>query len=274
MEAIAWGYDLAEAPRVDGAGNLWFSDAMGGGVHRRSPEGIVETIIPKRRGVGGLLPHADGGVVVSGRDVVHVRAGESRVLLRVDGVLGFNDMTTDARGRVYVGSLRSSAAESGPRVPGELWRIDADGSATALYGDVAFCNGVGFSPDGQTIYHSNYSQGHVLAHDLDDEGRATRRRVFATLPRGNPDGLAVDERGRVWVAMGPAGALARFTAGGALDAVVAVPASFVTSLCFGGADRRELYVTTADNTEDPDRRGTIFRSRSDVPGCPVAPARV
>jgi len=275
MEAIAWGYGLAEAPRVDDAGNLWFSDAVGGGVYRRSSDGAVETVIPKRRGVGGLVLHADGGVVVSGRDVVHVRAGETRLLLRVEGVLGFNDMITDTRGRVYVGSLRSSAfIDTSPRVPGELWRIDRAGTVVEVYGDVAFCNGAGFSPDGRTIYHSNYSEGHVLAHDLDAEGLAVNRRVFAALPRGNPDGLAIDESGCVWVAMGAGGAIARFTPAGELDGIVPVPARFVASVCFGGTDRRDVYVTTADNVERPERRGTVFRMRSEVPGLPVPPARV
>ena len=53
-----------------------------------------------------------------------------------------------------------------------------------------------------------------------------------------------------------------------------MPASFVTSLCFGGADRRDLYVTTADNAEAPERRGSIFRARADVPGLEVPAARV
>ena len=48
----------------------------------------------------------------------------------------------------------------------------------------------------------------------------------------------------------------------------------VTSVCFGGADRRDLYVVTGDNTIDPDRAGTIYRTRADVAGCAVARARV
>jgi gluconolactonase len=46
----------------------------------------------------------------------------------------------------------------------------------------------------------------------------------------------------------------------------------VTSLVFGGRDLRDLYVVTADNTDDPDRKGTIFRGRADVPGLPVPKA--
>jgi len=274
VETLAWGYGLAEAPRVDDADNLYFTDVVGGGAYRRSPDGTLATVVPKRRGCGGLALHADGGVVVSGRNVVHVRAGETRVLLEVEGTVGFNDLTTDAAGRVYVGSLRTSAFTSGPRVPGELWRIDLDGTTAAVYDGVEFANGVGFSPDGKTVYHSNYSEALVLAHDLAPDGTAHRRRVFARMPRGNPDGLAVDEEGGVWVALGDGGGIGRFAPDGSLREVLDVPANFVASLCFGGRDRRDLYVTTADNTEDGERRGTVFRTRSPVPGLVAPLARV
>jgi len=274
METLAFGYGLVEAPRVDGAGNLYFSDAIDGGVYRRAPDGAMSIVVPKRRGVGGLVLHADGGVVVSGRDVSHVREGETRVLLTVEGVLGFNDLTTDAAGRVFVGSLRSPALQNEGRVPGELWRVDGPGRAVEVYRDVAFANGVGFSPDGRTIYHSSYSEGLVLTHDLAGDGRGVNRRVFARVPRGNPDGLAVDEAGGVWVALGSGGGIARFRPGGELERVLAVPAPFVASLCFGGADQRDLYVTTSGNSEHPERRGTVFRTRADVPGLVAPLARV
>jgi len=265
METVASGFGLVEAPRADAAGHVWFSDVTRGGVHRLAPDGTVSVVVPKRRGVGGLVPHADGGVVVSGRDLAHVRDGATRVLLTVDGVVGFNDLTTDDAGRVYVGSLRSSAFEAGPRIPGELWRVDGDGRTTRVYGDVEFANGVGFAPDGRTVYHSNYSAGVVLAHDVDRDGTARGRRVFARVPRGEPDGLAVDEAGGVWVALGTGSALARFTAAGTLDRLVDVPAEFVASLCFGGADRRDVWIATA---------GALLRTRVDVPGLVAPLARV
>src|SRR5262245_51753085 len=146
MEPLASGFGLLEAPRADAAGHVWFSDVTRGGVHRLAPDGTVSVVVPKRRGVGGLVLHADGGVVISGRNVVHVRDGNTRVLLAVDGVVGFNDLTTDAAGRVYVGSLRSSAFEAGPRIPGELWRVEGSERAVEVYGDVEYANGVGFSP--------------------------------------------------------------------------------------------------------------------------------
>jgi gluconolactonase len=55
---------------------------------------------------------------------------------------------------------------------------------------------------------------------------------------------------------------------------IEVPARAVTSLCFGGDDRRDVYIVTADNRDDADRAGTVFRTRADVPGCRIPPATV
>jgi len=94
-EVLAHGYGLAEAPTVDVDGTLLFTDVLGGGVYRLGPNGDVTTVVPKRRGVGGLAVHADGGIVCSGRDVIHVRDGRTRTVLHVDDVAGWNDLAID-----------------------------------------------------------------------------------------------------------------------------------------------------------------------------------
>ena len=53
FEALASGYGLLEAPRVDAQNRLYFSDVPNGGVYRRNPDGRIDTVIPRRRGVGG-----------------------------------------------------------------------------------------------------------------------------------------------------------------------------------------------------------------------------
>jgi sugar lactone lactonase YvrE len=242
-------------------------------VHRWSAASGVTTVVPKRRGVGGMALHADGGVVVTGRDVQHVRDSEIRTLLTLEGAKGFNDMTTDRDGRVYVGSIRFMPFGGESPVPGEVWRVEREAQATELFGDISWPNGVGFSPDERTIYISDYAAGKVIAHDLTAAGEAKNRRVFAESPSRAADGLVVDRDGCVWVALG-AGGIGRFSVSGSLDEVLEVPAGFVSSLCFGGTDGRDLYITTADNTEDPARRGTVFRTRVDVPGLPRPAATV
>lgn len=274
VETLASGYGLIEGPTVDDDGNLYFSDVLGGGVYRRDPDGEITTVVPKRRGVGGIVLHADGGVVVSGRDIVHVRNSENRTLLAVEGLPGWNDICADSAGHVYAGSIRFAVFDpDAPPIPGELWRIDAEGDASVVYGDVLHANGVALSPGERTIYHSDTRSNVILVHTLTDDGTARDRRAFH-FPPGAPDGMALDAQGFLWVASARAGCVARLTPDGEIDGVLDVPAQAVTSLCFGRDEQRDLYVVTADNTEVPDRGGTIFRIPVDVAGAPVHPARI
>src|SRR4029077_8271299 len=105
-EVLATGYQLVEGPRADDQGGVYFTDALGGGVYRWSDDG-VDTIVPKRRGVGGLALHADGGVVVSGRDVTHVSPdGTNRLLFAApEGVTGFNELCAQSRGSLPRGGV-------------------------------------------------------------------------------------------------------------------------------------------------------------------------
>jgi sugar lactone lactonase YvrE len=271
VEALAWGFDLVEAVRWRPDGSVTFADALRGGVHRWTPSG-VETVVPKRRGVGGLAFHADGGVVVGGRDLAHVRDGETRSLLVPGGVTGINDLTVAADGGVYAGALRFRPFGGEQVVPGEVWLLHPDGRSEVVCPGIDWPNGIGLSPDGTTLYVSDYQNARVMRCDATGAGGTAA--VFCTSPSGSADGLAVDEAGGVWVAMGSGGGIARFAPDGVLDHVLEVPASFVATVSFGGDDLRDLYIGTAGNTDHAERSGTLFRTRSNVPGLPLPPARV
>ncbi len=255
---------LLEGPRPLADGSLLFSDVTNGGVHRVTADGTLETLLERRRGIGGLVPHADGGVVVTGRDVRHIRPGhEDRVLLgEVDGVGGFNDLATLPDGRVLVGALRFRPMAGEDPVPGEVGHLDAAGEAGILCGGILWPNGIGHSPDGATVYVNDFATG--VVHAVPAAGGEPA--AFARAPRGSADGLAVDVEGGVWIALGTGAGVARFTPGGALDGIVEVPAGFVSSLAFGGPDGHEVAITTGE--------GVLFRGRSELAGLPVAPASI
>jgi gluconolactonase len=228
---------------------------------------MVDTVLAKRRGMGGLLLHTDGGVVLSGRSVLYVGADGQRVLADIEGVAGFNDMTTDADGAVWAGALKFNPFSGEDPVPGDVWRISSGGRTQRAGGGLEWPNGMAFSADGRTFYASDYAHAVVFAYEVLDDGLLSEPRPFARMPSGSCDGLAVAEDGSVWVALGDAGGIGRFGADGEIADVLDVPASFVTSLAFGGEDMRDLYVTTAND-------GTLLRTRADRPGLPVPRAAV
>ena len=277
FEQLASGYTLIEGPRVDASGRLHFSDVHKGGVYRLEADGSVSTVIPKRRGVGGMLFHANGGLVVSGRNLQHVKNGEIRVLFEGDEAIGgFNDVHADQAGNVYCGSLRTSPfGRETKRQAGECYRIGVDGQTRQIYDNISLTNGIGFSPDYRAIYHADTRRGHIVAHDIDSAGNCTNRRAHVTLQRGAPDGLTVDESGGLWIACVGAGCVAHYDAKAKLVEYFEVPHPAVTSLCFGGPDGCDLYVVTAgDKTSGDVSDGAVFRARVDIAGLPTPLARV
>jgi gluconolactonase len=278
IEVLATGYGLLEGPRVDDQNRLCFSDVPNGGVYRRHSDGRIETVIPKRRGVGGIAFNRGGGLVVSGRGLIlfNDQSGETRELFtQWEGkpFSGINDIQPDESGSVYCGTLNFDPLAAQPKPqPGSLFRVDPPNRATKLWDGIEVTNGMGFSPDRKLLYHCDSPTSAVWVYDVAADRSVRDRRIFAKLPQGMPDGMAVDSQGGVWVAAVNLGEVMRFKGDGTLDRRIKIPAKMVTSLTFGGPDLQDLYVVTADNTDHPELKGTIFRMRSDIPGLAVPKA--
>jgi gluconolactonase len=222
--------------------------------------------------------HEAGGLIVGGRNIAWVGLnGLSKVLLSpeaIPGAIGFNDLTTDRAGRIYVGSLTYRVFADEPK-PGFLHVIDLDGSMRTISYGVMLTNGLGFSPDGKRLYHSDARDGLVRVYDVRPDGSVGPWRQFATLgPGGVADGLKVAGDGSVWVADARGGRVAIFESSGGHRGDLKVPLPMVTSLCFAGNDLRDLYVVTGSEGGGRENCGTVFLSRTSVPGLSLSPARV
>ena len=280
MERVATGYGLIEGPVWDAARGLYFSDVLNGGVFLLDRAGKVTTAIEKRRGIGGMALHEAGGLVVGGRDIawMSLKDSSSKSLLAqsaIPGAVGFNDLTTDAAGRVYVGSLAYKVFGGEPIKPGHLHVIDLDGTMRTLSDGVMLTNGLGFSPDGRKLYHSDARAPLVRVYDVRPDGSVGPWRKFASLGEDRvPDGLKVAADGSVWVADAHGGRVAVFNPDGSHRRDIAVPLPMVTSLCFAGDDLRDLYIVTGSRGGPNENCGSVFRMRSDVAGLALPPARV
>jgi sugar lactone lactonase YvrE len=271
VEAVlARPHGLLEAPRFAQRGEVIYSDVLAGGVWGCSEGGALREVLPRRRGIGGIVAHADGGWVISGRSLIHLLPdGEQREILSGE-VCGFNDLGAAPDGALLAGALRYRPFAGEDARPGQLLKLDRGGAVEILTEDVIWPNGIGVSPDGEEIYLSDYERAVVLAIPVNG-GEA---REFCRSPRGSADGLAVDVEGGVWLALGEGGAIARFLPDGELDEVMELPANFVSSLSFGSEDARDVLITTADNEVQPELGGTLLRARSELAGLALTPVDV
>src|SRR5271166_877682 len=206
LEVLATGYGLLEGPRVDDQNRLCFSDVPNGGVYRRSFDGTIETVIPRRKGVGGIAFNRGGGLVVSGRGLIlfNDQNGETQSLFTEwEGkpLNGINDIQPDHHGNIYCGTINFDPLAANPKpLPGSLFRVDPPNKAIKLWDGIEVSNGIGFSPDRKLLYHCDSPTSAVWVYDVAADRGVRDRRIFAKLPEGMPDGMAVDVEGGVWVA--------------------------------------------------------------------------
>ncbi len=186
----------------------------------------------------------------------------------------FNDAGVDRHGALWIGSMDFDATAP----TGILWRIGAGGDARRVADGISVMNGPVFAPNGSRLYFCDTMAGRVLALDLDP---ATGHAIGA--PRlhielggfgGLADGMAIDAEGCLWLARVTAGRVTRYRPDGTPDLTLAVPVPMTTSVAFGGADLKTLFVTTGriimdetDLTGYP-ASGSVYAFRVDVAGMP------
>jgi D-xylonolactonase len=237
------------------------------------------------RPVGGFTIQADGQLLLfrdDGNVVCFDGSRETRTVVEnLPELAGtrFNDVIADPEGRVFAGTMSHPGSQDG-----KLYRIDCDGTATIVSDGDATPNGMGFTPDLTRMYFTDSRLRRIYLYDYHrTTGSLSGRRIFsetdaADVPRiGRSDGMTVDSNGNVWSARVEGGAVLELDAEARIVARIDLPARKVTSLTFGGADYRDLYVTSAGGPERPGQgaqAGAVFRVRPGVIGRPEFCSRV
>ena len=271
---------LGEGPVWDAAAAalLWV-DIHDRRLHRFHPETGRDEAWDLPDVVGCAVPAPDGRVLAGLRHRIALldpRTGavETVAELDADPETRVNDGGCDPRGRFWFGTM--AKREGGAA----LHRLEPDGTIRVMETGLTVSNGLGWSPDGETFYLTDSPAQRIWAYRFDAEsGEIAGKRSFADLrgEDGFPDGLAVDAEGGVWSARFAAGAVVRYGPDGRETARVSFPVPKTTACAFGGAELRDLYVTTAsvEMTEDEIDAafdsGDLFRVRAGVAGVPRTP---
>lgn len=277
-EGVRWDERYGELLRVDILAGRVFRN-------RDDDDGLLIPVrtydVPGTVGAIAPVDGEDGWILAAGRGFLHLRPdGSMRTVLGdvVDEGTRMNDAACDPQGRFWAGTLADDHREGG----GALYRLDRSGRVEVVLRDLTISNGLGWSPDGRTMYLVDTGPREVHAFAFDGaDGAISDGRVIVSVPEeiGAPDGMTVDASGDLWVAIYGGGRVHRYSPEGALREVLEVPAEQSTCCAFGGPDLRRLYVTTAtENWTDEQRRaepaaGVVYRFETDATGRPAEPFR-
>ncbi|MGA3300753.1 MAG: SMP-30/gluconolactonase/LRE family protein [Candidatus Acidiferrales bacterium] len=186
-----------------------------------------------------------------------------------------NDARSDPRGSLWVGSMRNNIATDGSAIEfggtdGVLLRLDADGKTSVWRKDIGISNTMAWSPDRRRFYTGDSIANVIWAYDYDQAtGAISNERPFLQgFARGLPDGSAMDAEGFLWNCRYYGNCVVRVAPNGKIDRVVEMPVKNITTCCFGGADLKTLFVTTASAHAPLGDRlaGSLFAIRTEVKG--------
>ncbi|GCL63030.1 SMP-30/gluconolactonase/LRE family protein [Pseudaquabacterium pictum] len=283
VREIASGLQFPEGPVALSDGSVLVVEIARGTLSRVTPDGRIHVVADLGGGPNGAAIGPDGAVYVcnnggfrwhteadgclrpvaqaddysGGRiERVNLVTGQAeRVCDSVEGraLRGPNDIVFDAQGGFYftdLGKGREFDMDMGAVHYGH-----ADGRAAHVVARPLLTpNGVGLSPDGQTLYYAETAGARLWAYDITAPGQVQKHawpspnggRLLTASPGGGLqrfDSLAVDALGNICVATLMHGGISIVSPDGRLVSHVPLPDRMTTNLCFGGPGLRTAYVT-------------------------------
>jgi sugar lactone lactonase YvrE len=255
---------LGESPVWDPrTSRLRWVDLFDGVRHHHDPLTGEDDVAETGTSCGFVALASDGLVYARGSVVVREDGSGSWDVVDLDpsGALRINDSQVAPGGWLFCGLM--GIERDRREGTGRLLRVDADGTVVPVSDGISIANGMGWSPDGRTMYHVDTLGLRVDRLDFDPvTGVASGRRPAFSTERfgGIPDGLSVDTEGRIWLAHFGTPYVVCTDESGQEIARVELPVANVTSCAFGGEDLSTLFVTTStrDATEVHPDAGAVF----------------
>ena len=230
---------------------LYWVDILGKKIHIYDPDKNQDKYIQTTDYVSSVIPRKSGGAIIALKKelcFLDLETGEVLSIHNPEPDLEntrFNDGKCDAAGRLWIGTMDMNEE----RPDGSLYCLDTDLKLKRVIKGVTISNGLAWSADNKIMYFIDTPTKKISAFDFDlASGEIHNRRTVIDFPEkeGVPDGMSIDTDGMLWIAHFYGGKISRWDprTGKMLEQYL-IPASNVTSCCFGGIGLDELYITTA-----------------------------
>jgi sugar lactone lactonase YvrE len=182
----------------------------------------------------------------------------------------WNEIVVDGRGNAYVNGGGFDLLAGEKYAPGIIAMVTPEGAARQVAEGIAFPNGMAVTPDNSTLLVAESYAKRITAFEIAADGALSRRRVWAALGDGVPDGICLDADGAVWYGDVPNKRCARVGEGGkVLQTIQLDRGCFACAL--GGEDGRTLFLMAAewhglDRMTDGARTGLVLTAEAPAPG--------
>ncbi|WP_201446845.1 SMP-30/gluconolactonase/LRE family protein [Burkholderia gladioli] len=254
-----------EGPVWDPAGHLFVTDIPHGRIFRISANGEWELVVQYEGEPNGMKRYDDSHLLITdyrnGLMLLDIERGAVRPFLErrnSERFRGVNDLSFDSRGNLYF----TDQGQSGLHDPtGRVYRLSPDGKLDMLLGNCPSPNGLVLSPDEKVLFVGMTRGNSVWRVPLQADGSVSKvGQFFTSYGPSGPDGLTVDNDGRILVANPGLGYVWVLNhRGEPVEVLTNSAGTSLTNLCFGGQDMKTLYMTESVS-------GTVLKTRMKTAG--------
>ncbi|GEM_PF-789768 len=252
---IATGLQLGEGCIWDQARNkVHFVDIEGFTIYSCSlHDGTIEEFNMGDY-VGCIALNDQGDLIAAVRNKIirlNLSTGRQETVMQISlpAYIRFNDGKLDPSGNLWVGTMAIDQTDPKAHGAGSLYCIK-EGRVISKYEGFTISNGLVWNPSGDKFYHIDTPTQKIDVYDVVEEGVLGNKKTAVSIDEkeGAPDGMCMDSRGQLWVAMWGGGKVHCYNPDtGAKMKEVLVPDRNVSCCIIGGADKNLLFVTTAQN---------------------------
>ena len=260
---------------------LYWIDIEKGILHKFNPVSNEDVQFNLDKRIGTVVPSEKGGLLVALEDgICHYDIITDSISFIVNPAensseIRFNDGKCDPAGRLWAGTM----SLTGKQKAGALYCLNNNGNIEKKIDSVSISNGIVWSLDNKKMYYIDTPTGKVKEYDYEiTTGKISFTKDAVVIPpdMGHPDGMTIDSKGNLWIALWGGSAVGCWDPNnGELIYKIDVPVLNVTSCAFGGENLETLFITTAslgipqDKLENYPYRGGLFKAEPGAKGVPA-----
>jgi gluconolactonase len=255
LQLLGSDYKFTEGPAADAEGNVYFTDQPNNRILRWTTDGMVETWLEPSGRSNGLFIDRKGNIIACAdekNELWKIAPDKTHEVLAhgFEGKLfnGPNDVWVAGDGSLYFTDPFYKRPywerkDEKPLLPQRVYRMSSDfKNLTIAAEDFRQPNGIVGDADRKLLFVADIGASKTYQFKIGESGELTERRLFCEM---GSDGMTLDSQGNVYLT-GGAGVTV-FSPQGRQLQVIPVPKGWTANVCFGGTDRKTLFITASDS---------------------------